>query len=170
MPLLPRASAVSKMAVSVGLVRAGWRLSLGVPPCRALWGGFRKKQVEPEVTETAVEVKEEPTLVCPPPCSKKYLPPADLQIRLESHVREIFGPSLPEDWQKAPLKESNLKYRLLAQLAAELCHAVPNSQLHHMCTAGDVLAFYSKQVKDASKFDELCTAKLPSNLKVIWEH
>ncbi|XP_067393527.1 large ribosomal subunit protein mL50-like, partial [Emydura macquarii macquarii] len=130
----------------------------------------RKKVGEPEVTETAVQVKEEPILVCPPPRSRKYLPPVDLHSRLESHIREIFGPSLPEDWQKASLKESRLKYRLLAHLAAELGHAVPNSQLHKMCTAGDVLAFYSRQVKDASKFDELCAAELPSNLKIMWEY
>ncbi|XP_026502172.1 39S ribosomal protein L50, mitochondrial isoform X2 [Terrapene carolina triunguis] len=158
------------MATSCGLVRAWRRLSLGVPPRRALWDGLRKKVREPEVVETAVLVKEPPILVCPPPRSRKYLPPEDLQSRLESHVREIFGPSLSEDWQKASLKESKLKYRLLAQLAAELGHAVPNSRLHQMCTAGDVLAFYSTQVKDASKFDELCTAELPSNLKIMWEH
>ncbi|CAM4566390.1 unnamed protein product [Caretta caretta] len=160
----------SKMATACGLVRAWRRLRLGVPPRRALWGGLRKKVKEPEEVETAVLVKEPPILACPPPRSRKYLPPEDLQSRLESHVREIFGPSLSEDWQKASLKESKLKYHLLAQLAAELGHAVPNSQLHQMCTAGDVLAFYSTQVKDASKFDELCTAELPSNLKIMWEY
>ncbi|KAM9139016.1 large ribosomal subunit protein mL50 [Pangshura tecta] len=156
------------MAACCGLARAGRRLSLGVPPRRALWGGMRKKAREPEVDETAVV--EPPLLVCPPPRSRKYLPPADLQSRLESLVGEIFGPALPEDWQKASLRESKLKYRLLARLAAELGRAVPNSRLHQMCTAGDVFAFYSEQVKDASKFDELCTAELPSNLKILWEH
>ncbi|XP_075787501.1 large ribosomal subunit protein mL50 isoform X1 [Pelodiscus sinensis] len=158
------------MAASAGFQRAWQRLSLGGRPRKGLWGVFRKKAKEPEVVETAVEVKEEPVLVCPPPRSRKYLPPEDIQSRLESHVREIFGPSLSEDWQKASLKESKLKYRLLAQLAAELGHAVPNSRLHQMCTAGDVLAFYSTQVKDASKFDELCTAELPPNLKIIWKY
>ncbi|XP_074850752.1 large ribosomal subunit protein mL50 [Carettochelys insculpta] len=159
------------MAAGVGFFRAGKRLSLGVPSRRALWGFPRKKTEEPKVLETAVQEKEEPIPVSvPPPRSRKYLPPDDLQSRLECHVRMIFGPSLPEDWQKASLKESNLKYRLLAQLAAELGHAVPNSRLHQMSTVGDVLTFYSTEVKDASKFDELCAAELPSNLKITWKY
>ncbi|XP_061488767.1 large ribosomal subunit protein mL50 [Rhineura floridana] len=156
------------MAASTGLLRVcRQRLSLGVPPHRAFWGGQRKKEGD---LEAAVPVKEEPVLVCPPLRSKKYLPPEDLQSRLESRIREIFGSSVSKDWQKASLGESSLKFRLLAQLAADLGHTVPNSQLHQMKSARDVFAFYSTPVKDVSKFDELSTQQLPPNLKINWRY
>ncbi|NXI73217.1 RM50 protein, partial [Anseranas semipalmata] len=124
-----------------------------------------EKEVEAEANKI-IQEKNEPSLICPPPRSRKYVPPANIQSCLESHVKEIFGPSLPDKWQQISLKENKLKYRLLAQLAAELGHAVPNSQLHLMCSAKDVLTFYSTPVKDTSKFDELCAAELPPNLKI----
>ncbi|XP_062369597.1 large ribosomal subunit protein mL50-like isoform X2 [Cinclus cinclus] len=138
---------------------------------RALWGGRRKEDREVEADRAVPEKEErsEPSLICPPPRSRSYLPPEDLQSRLESHVREVFGPSLPEDWQQAPLQENRLKHRLLARLAAELGHAVPNSQLHQMRCAGDVLGFYRTPVKDRTKIDELAAAELPPNLKIIWQ-
>ncbi|XP_074668287.1 large ribosomal subunit protein mL50 [Strix aluco] len=157
------------MAVVAALRAAGGRLGLGAAARRAFWGGLRKKEKEVEAEKIIQEEKSEPSLICPPPRSRSYLPPADIQSCLESHIREIFGPSLPDNWQQTPLKENRLKYRLLAQLAAELGHAVPNSQLHLMCSAGDVLNFYSTPVKDVSKFDELCAAELPPNVKITWE-
>ncbi|KAM9367508.1 large ribosomal subunit protein mL50 [Phaethornis superciliosus] len=142
----------------------------GSPPRRTLWDGLRKKEKEEEAEKTvAEEEKEPPRLVCPPPPRRSYLPPTDLQSRLQSHLREVFGPSLPQQWQQAPLDDLGLKYHLLSQLAAELGHAVPNSQLHLMRSAGDLLDFYSTPVKDASKVEELSAAKLPHNLKIIWE-
>ncbi|XP_062369596.1 large ribosomal subunit protein mL50-like isoform X1 [Cinclus cinclus] len=146
---------------------------------RALWGGRRypqgtgwgkeDREVEADRAVPEKEERSEPSLICPPPRSRSYLPPEDLQSRLESHVREVFGPSLPEDWQQAPLQENRLKHRLLARLAAELGHAVPNSQLHQMRCAGDVLGFYRTPVKDRTKIDELAAAELPPNLKIIWQ-
>ncbi|KFR06401.1 hypothetical protein Y956_14856, partial [Nipponia nippon] len=129
----------------------------------------RKEEKEVEADKIIHQEKSEPSLICPPPRSRNYLPPEDIRSSVESHVKEIFGPSLPDNWQQTPLKENRLKYRLLAQLAAELGHAVPNSQLHLMCSAEDVLNFYSTPVKDVSKFNELCAAELPPNLKIIWE-
>ncbi|XP_062984594.1 large ribosomal subunit protein mL50 [Elgaria multicarinata webbii] len=159
------------MAASTGLLRVwGRRLSLGVPARRAFWGGQRKKEGDSETVDPPVAMKEEPAMVCPPLRSKKYLPPEDLQSRLESHVREILGSSVSRDWQKASLGDSNLKYRLLAQLADDLGHAVPNSKLHQMKSARDVLAFYSIPVKDISKFDELSTQELPPNLRIHWQY
>ncbi|OXB82653.1 UNVERIFIED_CONTAM: hypothetical protein H355_003948 [Colinus virginianus] len=142
----------------------------GPTPRRALWGGLSKKE-EKEAEEDGVmpQEKKERSLICPPPRSRKYVPPEDIQSILEARVKEIWGPSLAGSWQQASLKDNKLKYRLLAQLAAELGHAVPNSQLHLMCSAQDVLAFYSTPVKDVSKFDELRAAELPPNLKISWE-
>ncbi|KFO83478.1 hypothetical protein N320_05299, partial [Buceros rhinoceros silvestris] len=128
----------------------------------------RKEEKEVEA-DKIIQEKSEPSLICPPPRSRSYFPPEDIKTCLECHVKEIFGPSLPDDWQQTPLKENRLKYHLLAQLAAELDHAVPNSQLHLMRSAEDVLNFYSTPVKDMSKFDELCAAELPPNLKITWE-
>ncbi|NXH43466.1 RM50 protein, partial [Dicaeum eximium] len=117
----------------------------------------------------AVAEQEERSLPRPPPRSRSHGPPEELQSRLESHVRELFGPSLGEDWQQAPLQEKRLKHRLLARLAAELGHAVPNSQLHRMRRAGDVLRFYGSPVRDGTKMNELAAAELPPNLKIIWQ-
>ncbi|NWI50638.1 RM50 protein, partial [Calyptomena viridis] len=134
-------------------------------------GANRKeeKEVEAEKAIPEKEEKSKPSLICPPPRSRSYLPPEDVQSCLESHVREVFGPSLPEDWQQTPLEENRLKYRLLARLAGELGHAVPNSQLHLMRRAEDVLGFYRTPVKDVTKFDELAAAELPPNLRIIWK-
>ncbi|NXG74425.1 RM50 protein, partial [Baryphthengus martii] len=126
----------------------------------------RKQEKEVEADKIIHQEKSEPSLICPPPRSRSYNPPEDIQSFLESRVREVFGPSLSDNWQQTSLKENRLKYRLLAQLAAELGHAVPNSQLHLMHSAEDVLNFYSTPVKDVSKFDELCAADLPPNLKI----
>lgn len=130
----------------------------------------RKKQEELEAIEPADPGEKPPVLVCPPPRSRKYLPPEDLQSRLEARVREIFGSSISKNWQQVSLGESKLKYRLLAQLAEELDHAVPNSRLHQMKSASDVLAFYSIPVKDVSKFDEMSTQELPPNLRIRWQY
>ncbi|NXO31015.1 RM50 protein, partial [Cisticola juncidis] len=131
-------------------------------------GASRKEErgVEADRAVPEKEERSEPSLICPPPRSRSYLPPDDLQSCLESHIREVFGPSLPEDWQQTPLQENRLKHRLLAQLVAELGHAVPNSQLHRMRHAKDVLSFYCTPVKDGTKIDELVAAELPPNLRI----
>ncbi|NWI98295.1 RM50 protein, partial [Crypturellus undulatus] len=129
----------------------------------------RKKEEELEIDKIIEPEEKEPSLVCPPPRSRNYVPPANLQSKLEILVKEICGPSVPDNWQQTSLKDSRLKFLLLDQLASELGHTVPNSQLHLMCSAEDVLNFYSTPVKDVSKFDELCAAELPPNLKIIWE-
>ncbi|XP_057245101.1 39S ribosomal protein L50, mitochondrial-like isoform X2 [Malurus melanocephalus] len=160
------------MAAMRALRAAGQRRpGLGPAGLRAFWGGRRKEEKEAEADRAIAEKEErnEPSLICPPPRSRNYVPPENLQSFLESHVREIFGPSLAQDWQQTPLQENRLKYHLLARLAAELGHAVPNSQLHQMRRAGDVLGFYRIPVKDESKFDELAAAELPPNLKIVWK-
>ncbi|XP_010724417.1 39S ribosomal protein L50, mitochondrial isoform X2 [Meleagris gallopavo] len=161
------------MAAAMGLLVIGRRLGLGLgmgrTPRRALWGGHRKEEKEVGEDNVIPQEKKEPSLICPPPRSRKYFPPEDIQSILEARVKEICGPSLAGNWQQTSLKDNRLKYQLLAQLAEELGHAVPNSQLHLMCSAQDVLTFYSTPVKDMSKFDELCAAELPPNLKIAWE-
>ncbi|NWT91046.1 RM50 protein, partial [Lanius ludovicianus] len=134
-------------------------------------GASRKEQKEVEADRAVPEEEErsEPSLIWPLPRSRSYLPREDLKGCLECHVREVFGPSVTEDWQQTPLKENRLKHRLLAQLAAELGCAVPNSRLHQMRCAGDVLDFYRSLVKDRTKLDELAAAELPPNLKIMWQ-
>ncbi|XP_041265616.1 39S ribosomal protein L50, mitochondrial isoform X2 [Onychostruthus taczanowskii] len=158
---------------AVPALRVAARRGPGLGPAglRALWGGRRKEEREVEADGAVAEKEErsEPSLIRPPPRRRSYVPPEDLQSCLESHVREVFGPAVPEDWQQAPLQENRLKHRLLARLAAELGHAVPNSQLHRMRRAGDVLGFYRSPVKDSTEIDELAAAELPPNLKIIWQ-
>uniref|UniRef100_A0A8C5SDS1 Large ribosomal subunit protein mL50 n=1 Tax=Laticauda laticaudata TaxID=8630 RepID=A0A8C5SDS1_LATLA len=159
---------VCKMAAS-GAVLKAWRqrLSCGVPGRRSFWG--KKKQDQSTAVEPVKEVC--PVIdVCPPARSKKYIPPEYLQNHLESRVREIWGSSVSSDWQRTSLADIGLKYQLLAQMAADVDHTVPNNQLHQMKSVGDVLDFYSTPVKDISKLDELGMQELPSNLKVNWEY
>ncbi|NWH36421.1 RM50 protein, partial [Chloropsis hardwickii] len=135
-------------------------------------GASRKEDTEVAADRAAPEEEEErsqPSPICPPPRSRSYVPPEDLQSCLERHVREVFGPSVAEEWQQTPLQENRLKHRLLARLAAELGHAVPNSRLHRMRRAGDVLGFYGGPVSDRTQIDELAAAELPPNLKIIWQ-
>ncbi|XP_003407606.1 large ribosomal subunit protein mL50 [Loxodonta africana] len=136
-------------------------------PRREFWSRFRKEK-EPVVAEAVEEVKKDPILVCPPLRSRTYVPPDDLQSRLESRVKEVFGPSVPRSWQDISLEDGHLKFSLLAHLADELGHAVPSSRLHQMCRVRDVLDFYSVPVQDRSKFDELMANNLPPNLKITW--
>ncbi|NWY69246.1 RM50 protein, partial [Erithacus rubecula] len=128
--------------------------------------GKEEREVKADRAVPEKEERSKPSPICPLPRSRSYFPPEDLQSCLESHVREVFGPSLPEDWQQTPLQDNRLKHRLLARLAAELGHAVPNSQLHWMRRAGDVLGFYHTPMKDGSKIHELEAAQLPLNLKI----
>ncbi|XP_035165716.1 39S ribosomal protein L50, mitochondrial [Oxyura jamaicensis] len=170
------AAAGRLMAVAGRRLRGGWGRGrdrgrgLGSAPRRLFWGARRKEEKEVVAgTNAVIEEKTEPSVICPPPRSRNYVPPEDIQSLLESHVRKIFGPLLPDQWQQTSLKENKLKFWLLAQLASELGYAVPNSQLHLMCSAQDVLTFYSTPVKEGSKFDELHASELPPNLKIYWE-
>ncbi|XP_036034806.1 39S ribosomal protein L50, mitochondrial [Onychomys torridus] len=148
--------------------RRSWLWKVPLATHRDFWSRFRKEE-EPVVAEAVEEVKKEPVLVCPPLRSRAYTPPDDLQSRLESCVKEVLGSSLPSNWQDISLDDSSVKFRLLAHLADDLGHAVPNSRLHQMFKIKDVLDFYNvPRVQDRSKFDELVASNLPPNLKISW--
>ncbi|XP_008063002.1 39S ribosomal protein L50, mitochondrial [Carlito syrichta] len=149
--------------------RRGLVWSVSRVPCREFWSRFRKEK-EPVVAETVEEVKKEPILVCPPLRNRTYIPPENLQNHLESCVKEIFGSSLSTNWQDISLEDVHLKFSLLAHLADDLGHVVPNSRLHQMCRVRDVLDFYNVPVQDRSKFDELNASNLPPNLKITWNY
>ncbi|PNI49264.1 MRPL50 isoform 1 [Pan troglodytes] len=151
-----------------GITRRVFMWTVSGTPRREFWSRFRKEK-EPVVVET-VEEKKEPILVCPPLRSRAYTPPEDLQSRLESYVKEVFGSSLPSNWQDISLEDSRLKFNLLAHLADDLGHVVPNSRLHQMCRVRDVLDFYNVSIQDRSKFDELSASNLPPNLKITWNY
>ncbi|XP_005382852.1 PREDICTED: 39S ribosomal protein L50, mitochondrial [Chinchilla lanigera] len=151
-----------------GLAGRGWpRMVLGAASRK--FCSRSRKEKEPVVAEIE-EMKKEPVLVCPPLRSRTYMPPEDLQSRLESHIKEIFGSSLPSNWQDISLEDCRMKFSLLAHLADDLGHAVPNSRLHQMCSVRDVLDFYKVPVQDRSKFDELNASNLPPNLKITWSY
>ncbi|KAM7093269.1 large ribosomal subunit protein mL50 [Molossus nigricans] len=155
-------------AISVhGVTRRGLTWIIAGAPRREFWSRFREQE-KPVVAETVEEVKKVPILACPPLRSRTYIPPEDLQSRLESRVKEIVGPSAPSNWQDISLEDVHLKFSFLARLADDLGHAVPNSRLHEMCRVKDVLDFYNVPVKDISKFDELIASNLPPNLKITW--
>ncbi|XP_053443313.1 39S ribosomal protein L50, mitochondrial-like [Nycticebus coucang] len=149
--------------------RKGFMWIVSGAPRRQFWSRFRKEK-EPGVAETVEEVKKEPVLACPPLRSRTYIPPEDLQSRLEFCVKEVFGSPLSGNWQDISLEDGLLKFNLLSNLADDLGHAVPNSRLHQMCRVKDVLDFYSVPVQDRSKFDELKASNLPPNLKITWSY
>ncbi|XP_051017958.1 39S ribosomal protein L50, mitochondrial [Acomys russatus] len=152
-----------------GFARRGWLWKVPFATRRDFWSRSRE-QKEPAVAETVEEVKKEPDLVCPPLRSRAYTPPDDLQSRLESHIKAVLGSSVPSNWQEIPLDDGCVKFRLLAHLADDLGHAVPNSRLHQMCRVRDVLDFYNVPVQEISKFDELVANNLPPNLKISWSY
>ncbi|XP_058928856.1 large ribosomal subunit protein mL50 isoform X2 [Kogia breviceps] len=115
-----------------GFARRSFTWIVSGAPRREFWSRFRKEK-QPVVAETVEEVKKEPILVCPPLRSRTYIPPEDLQSRLESHVKEVFGSSVPNNWQDISLEDVHHKFSFLARLADDLGHAVPNSRLHQMC-------------------------------------
>ncbi|KAM9082903.1 large ribosomal subunit protein mL50 isoform 2-T2 [Megaptera novaeangliae] len=115
-----------------GVARRSFTWIVSGAPRREFWSRFRKEE-QPVVAETVEEVKKEPILVCPPLRSRTYIPPEDLQSRLESHVKEVFVSSVPNNWQDISLEDVHLKFSFLARLADDLGHAVPNSRLHQMC-------------------------------------
>ncbi|XP_060010705.1 large ribosomal subunit protein mL50 isoform X2 [Lagenorhynchus albirostris] len=115
-----------------GVARRSFTWIVSGAPRRGFWSRFRKEK-QPVVAETVEEVKKEPILVCPPLRSRTYIPPEDLHSRLESHVKEVFGSSVPNNWQDISLEDVHLKFSFLARLADDLGHAVPNSRLHQMC-------------------------------------
>ncbi|XP_037677647.1 39S ribosomal protein L50, mitochondrial-like [Choloepus didactylus] len=155
-------------ALSVfGITRRGFTWMVSGASRREFWSRSRKEK-EPVVAGIIEEVKKEPILMCPPLRSRTYIPPEDLQSRLEARVREVFGQSAPGSWQDISLEDGHQKFSLLAQLADDLGHAVPNSRLHQLCKVRDVLDFYSVPVQDRSKFDELVASNLPPNLKITW--
>ncbi|XP_058550720.1 large ribosomal subunit protein mL50 [Neofelis nebulosa] len=155
-------------ALSVsGVTRRGLTWIVLGAPRREFWSRFRKEK-KLVVAETVEEVKKEPILVCPPLRSRTYIPPEDLQRRLESCVKEIFGSSVGNSWQDVSLEDGLLKFSFLARLADDLGHAVPNSRLHQMCRVRDVLDFYNVSIRDQSKFDELTASNLPPNVKITW--
>ncbi|KAM5331338.1 large ribosomal subunit protein mL50 [Glossophaga mutica] len=155
-------------AISVpGVTRRGLTWIIAGAPRREFWSRSREEE-KPVGAETVEEVKKEPILVCPPLRSRTYIPPEDLQSRLESHVREIFGSSAPSDWQDISLEDGHLKFGFLARLADDLGHAVPNSRLCEMSRVRDVLDFYKVPIQERSKFDELIASNLPPNLKITW--
>uniref|UniRef100_A0A8C5YHJ7 Large ribosomal subunit protein mL50 n=1 Tax=Microcebus murinus TaxID=30608 RepID=A0A8C5YHJ7_MICMU len=151
------------------ITRRGFLWIVSGAPRREFWSRSRKEK-EPVVAETVEKVKKEPILVCPPLRSRTYIAPEDLQSRLESYVKEVFGSTLPSNWQDISLEDGRLKFNLLAHLADDLGHAVPNSRLHQMCRVRDVLDFYNVPVQDRSKFDELNASNLPPNLKITWSY
>uniref|UniRef100_H3A320 Large ribosomal subunit protein mL50 n=1 Tax=Latimeria chalumnae TaxID=7897 RepID=H3A320_LATCH len=165
------------MAASMVTRTAALRLGLGARAAGARrysaaegsTGGFWSRFREPG-NITTQERRTCPPMERPPPRSRKYTPPADLEMRLHAQLAEVFGASLPEDWQDISLSDGGQKFQLLSRLSRELQHTIPNSRLHLMRSASDVLEFYRTPVQDSSKFDDLATTELPPNLKIRWSY
>lgn len=52
----------------------------------------------------------------------------------------------------------------------ELDHDVPNMSLHEMRTVGDVVKYFSTEVKDSSVLEDLSKLDLPKNLHMNMEY
>ncbi|XP_043939952.1 39S ribosomal protein L50, mitochondrial isoform X2 [Protopterus annectens] len=135
---------------------------------------IRKKKDEEDIVVVSGQLELTPSQPVPfeyekPPArSKRYTPPDNVENRVEYHFRHIVGTSLPKDWLEVKLEDQAQKFIILANLSHELQHSVPNSRLHLMKTPRDILDFYKTPVKDTSKFDDLASLDLPSNLRIRW--
>ncbi|XP_048476478.1 39S ribosomal protein L50, mitochondrial-like [Rhincodon typus] len=113
---------------------------------------------------------EDPSLVMPPFRSRKYQPPDQLEERVRAAVERVTGSPSGPDWREAQLDEGQ-RFRLLRELAQELNHTVPNSQLHQTRSPGELLRFYQQPVEaDPFAFQELAHSKLPPNVRITWAY
>ncbi|GCB83121.1 hypothetical protein scyTo_0023641, partial [Scyliorhinus torazame] len=104
----------------------------------------------------------------PPLRSRKYQPSAQLEERVREALERVTGSPATPGWQETRLGEGE-RYHLLCDLAHELSHLVPNSQLHQMRTPGDLLHFYQQPTNaDPFVFQELAHSELPQNLRITW--
>ncbi|XP_072409726.1 large ribosomal subunit protein mL50-like [Chiloscyllium punctatum] len=111
---------------------------------------------------------EDPSLVMPPFQSRKYQPPEQLEEVVRAAVERVTGTPSGPDWQETQLAEGQ-RFRLLCELAQELKHMVPNSQLHQTRSPGELLRFYQQPVDaDPFAFQELAHSKLPPNIRINW--
>ncbi|XP_072044083.1 large ribosomal subunit protein mL50-like [Amphiura filiformis] len=99
-----------------------------------------------------------------------YRPPSDLVDVLRSITVDVCKVSAASDWEKVPLSDNIVKYKVLTRCSQALKHDVPNFHLNQMKTMSDVLSFYQVEVKDTSKFDELSAQELPPNLQIHWDY
>uniref|UniRef100_A0A8D2K3J8 Large ribosomal subunit protein mL50 n=1 Tax=Theropithecus gelada TaxID=9565 RepID=A0A8D2K3J8_THEGE len=142
-----------------GITRGVFMWTVSAATRRELWSRSRKEKV-PEVAEAVEEVKEEPILVLHPH-----------EGRLESYVKEVFGSSLPGNWQDICQEDGPLKFNLLVHLADDLGHVVSNSRLYRMCRVRNGLDLCNVPIQDRSKFDALRASNLPPpNLEITWSY
>ncbi|KAJ1530726.1 hypothetical protein ONE63_005584 [Megalurothrips usitatus] len=93
---------------------------------------------------------------------KAYSPPVDVEDKFRSILNEHAKDLSLESEIKDPL----VGYRILEACFQNFEHGVPNSLLHTMKSAGDILQFYKTPVSDLTPMEHLKTKDLPPNLHI----
>ncbi|XP_071946509.1 uncharacterized protein [Antedon mediterranea] len=122
----------------------------------------RYMEVLKESKQKVIEVTEETKPV--------YTPPADVKERIQVIATDICQHLNAETWKSQSLEDNLTKFKILSRCNTSFKHCVPNYLLSQMKTVDDVINFYTVEVKDSSKFDELSSMELPPNLNIHWDY
>jgi len=101
---------------------------------------------------------------------KPYKPPPDARERVLDLAKSIIPKleKLTEDHiEKFRFADDNVKFQLLSQSFTEFGHSVPNSMLYMVRRVGDVLDFYTTEIKTSNPYERLGECEdLPPNLHI----
>uniref|UniRef100_A0AC35F5H5 Large ribosomal subunit protein mL50 n=1 Tax=Panagrolaimus sp. PS1159 TaxID=55785 RepID=A0AC35F5H5_9BILA len=90
------------------------------------------------------------------------------EIRARGAVKS--NAKITGDWKEYSIEDVKIKFKIIDSLASELGFYIPNSDLHKMKTASDILEFYSTPISNTTKYTQMARDdSLPENL-AIREH
>jgi len=96
---------------------------------------------------------------------RPYDPPVDIENIVQKVVESVYNDT--SDWKSIALDDLKSKFKVLNELGNKLNFHVPNSDLHKLKTASDVVDFYSTPRKNLTKYAEMARDDtLPENLKI----
>jgi len=101
---------------------------------------------------------------------KAYKPPPDAREKVLDLAKSIIPKleRLTEDHiMKFKFADDNVKFHLLSESFTQFGHSVPNSMLYMVRRVGDVVDFYTTEVKTSNPYEKLIESKdLPPNLHI----
>ncbi|KAL1451977.1 hypothetical protein WDU94_006300 [Cyamophila willieti] len=97
---------------------------------------------------------------------KEYIPPADVETRLNNVFQELAGTTE----RSTQLTDPVVKYNILDSCYEEFAHKIPNSVLHKINTLDDVYHFYLSPVDVRTPLEAMKTRDLPPNLHILYDY
>ncbi|OXA59038.1 uncharacterized protein LOC110843910 [Folsomia candida] len=104
---------------------------------------------------------------------KEYKPPVDARERMLQLSKDVIPRLTKLETEKAVLKykitDAKTKFDLLSRAFVQFDHGVPNSMLYMMDSVGDIVHFYTTEIKTQTPFDLLTrqAEDLPPNLHIL---